>query len=318
MKFNNFKKLAVFMTLSIMSACANNPNTVDSQFASLDAQNQVNAQSLFHHPDMSYPKVHPQYYHRKYPVIVMAHRGYSDVAPENTMSAFKKAYQIGADMVELDVHLSKDGQLIVMHDDTLDRTTNGKGKIGDKTLAELKTLDAGSHFSPAFKGEQIPTLDEVLIYAKDKICVNIEIKAEAVEDNPKPGMGIEQKVVQAVKKYGMEQHVIVSSFSSKALATVKGFDRQIPTGMLIVTDGLFNQQLDSVGEVMADSVHEYNKFVSKSEIEKAHKVGIDENPWTEDDPHKMLELINRGVDGLITDRPDLALRVLAEKFPLLK
>lgn len=273
------------------------------------------ADSLSKKADPNYPKVHPKFYNQKYPVAVIAHRGYDDRAPENTLTSFRKAYEIGASMIELDVHLTKDGEVVVMHDTTLDRTTTGSGEVKNKTLDELKQLDAGIKFNKIFEGEKIPTLDEVLAYAKDKISVNIEIKSEAVSDNPKPGMGIEEKIVNLVKKYNMEEYVMVSAFKGKALKRIKTFSPKISTGLLMVSDGLFRSHIEYVSTIKADAIHEFSKFVSKSDIAKSKKYNIRENVWTVNDPHTMGKLIDRGVSGLITDRPDLAIRVLQEKFP---
>jgi glycerophosphoryl diester phosphodiesterase len=307
----NYLQFVCGLTLAISLISCGNSNTG----ISLADNNQVSESSLFSHQDLTYPKVHPKYYHQKYPIVVMGHRGFKDVAPENTMGSFKKTLQVGADMIELDVHLSKDGELIVMHDATVDRTTNGTGAIKDKTLEELKKLDAGSKFSPVFKDERIPTLEEVLQFAKDKISVNIEIKKEAVEENPAPGMGVEEKVANLVAKYDMVEHVIICSFSPLALSRIKQINPMLPTGYLIVTEPFLTSQVNMAAKVKADAVHEYRSFVSKREIENAHKYNIHENVWTVDKPHNMADLIDRGVDALITDRPDLALKVLAEKFP---
>lgn len=265
--------------------------------------------------DLNYPKVHPKFYNKRYPVAVIAHRGYDDRAPENTMISFRKAYEIGANMIELDVHLSKDGEIVIMHDTTLDRTTNGKGAVKDKTLSELKQLDAGLKFNKVFEGEKIPTLDEVLAFAKDKISVNIEIKSEAVSDNPKPGEGIEEKIVNLVKKYNMDEYVMVSAFKGKALKRIKQYNPKISTGLLMLTDSLFNPRTKYAGAVKADAIHEFSKFVSKKDINKSFGYGLKENVWTVNDPNTMKSLIDKGVSGLITDRPDLALRVLSERFP---
>lgn len=266
--------------------------------------------------DLNYPKVHPKFYNKRYPVAVIAHRGYDDRAPENTMSSFRKAYEAGANMIEMDVHLSKDGEVVVMHDITLDRTTNGKGFVKDKTLNELKQLDAGLKFNKLFTGEKIPTLDEVLAFAKDKISVNIEIKSEAVTDNtPKPGEGIEEKIVNLVKKYNMEEYVLVSAFKGKSLKRIKQYNPKISTGLLMLTDNIFMPRTKYAGAIKADAIHEFSKFVSKNDVNKSFGYGLKENVWTVNDPNTMRKLIDKGVSGLITDRPELALRVLAERFP---
>lgn len=289
---------------------------VDPELKIANVDPDIVADSKNMRADLNYPKVHPKYYNQKYPVVVMAHRGFDDAAPENTIASFRKAYLTGANMIELDVHLSKDGQVVIMHDTTLDRTTNGKGAVKDKTLEELKQLDAGQKYSNVFTGEKIPTLDEVLAFAKDKISVNIEIKSEAVTDNtPKPGTGIEEKVVNLVKKYNMEEYVMVSAFKGKALKRIKTFSPKISTGLLMVSDSFFSSRLDYIGTVKADAIHEFSKFVSAKDMSKSRKYEIVENVWTVNDPHTMAKLIDKGVNGLITDRPDLALRVLAEKFP---
>jgi glycerophosphoryl diester phosphodiesterase len=300
----------VFTAIVTVSGCGSSTGTVQPL---TDVNQDYSSESFFNNTSADYPKVHPKYYNKKYPVTVIAHRGYRDVAPENTLSAFRKAVQLGADMVELDVHLSKDGQVVVMHDDTLDRTTNGTGPVENKTLAELKLLDAGAFFSPVFKGEPIPTLEEVLQFAKDKISVNIEIKKEAVEKQSQAG--IEKKVVDLMVNSGMQEYLMVSSFSAVAITRIKQINPSISTGYLMVSDGLFSSQVSRVAKVKADAVHEMGPFVSKNDVVKSHEHDIEENTWTINDPHKMSELINKGVDGLITDRPDLAIRVLEEKYP---
>ncbi len=328
----NFKKvLPLFMIISL-SSCVSEPvfvpNAVTESITAFSTESPADPElkiagidpdivndTINRKPDPNYIKVHPKYYNQRYPIVVMAHRGFDDSAPENTMSSFRKALQAGANMIELDVHLSKDGQLVIMHDSTIDRTTTGKGAVKDRTLEELRQLDAGIKFSKVFAGEKIPTLDEVLTFAKGKISVNIEIKSDAVLDNPKPGMGVEEKVVNLVKKYNMEEYVMVSAFKGKTLRRIKVLSPKISTGLLMISDGLFKSQVDYVSAVKADAVHEFSKFVSKRDMNLTLKYNIKQNAWTVNDPHRMGELIDRGVDGLITDRPDLALRVIAEKYP---
>lgn len=308
--FDMKKLILTLLSLGLVS-CAS--NILTTELVPLE-ENNVNSSSFFggNNNDYNFPKVYPKFYNQKYPVTVIAHRGYRDVAPENTMSAFRKAYQIGVNMVELDVSLTKDREVAIMHDDTIDRTTNGKGNIEDKTLAELKELDAGSWFSPVFKGEQVPTLGEVLEFAKDKICVNIEIKSYTVEKRSQTG--IEAKVVELIKKYDMKEHVLVSSFSQEALRRIKVIDPSVPTALLIVSDGIFNSQTSMAKKVNSDAINELYNFTRGSEIEKSQKNNLKVNVWTINDPHAMSELIDKKVDGLITDRPDLALKVLADKF----
>ncbi len=312
MRKSLFKYILTIVLAASVTACGTNAVSMEPGLIT-EANPEFSSDSFFNKTDANYPKVHPKFYNKKYPVAVMAHRGFRDVAPENTIASFRKALQIGADMVETDVHLTKDRQVIIMHDDTIDRTTNGKGPVENFTLEQLKKFDAGSKFSPVFKGEPIPTLEDLLQFAKDKISLNIEIKKTSVEKRSQDG--IEKKVVDLIAKYGMEEYVIISSFSEVALTRVKQLNPHISTGLLMVSDGLFRSPVSKVASVKADAFHEMGKFVYKNEITKLHQFDIEQNTWTINDPHQMSELINKGVDSLITDRPDLALRVLEEKFP---
>jgi glycerophosphoryl diester phosphodiesterase len=163
----------------------------------------------------------------KKPVII-AHRGASAYAPENTMAAFKKALEMKAGGIEIDVHLTKDGYPVVVHDEKLGRTSNGTGLIKDKTLEELKELDFGSWFSEEFKNQSIPTLDEVMeLISTENILFNIELKSGAVLYHD-----IERIVVDMVKEYEMEERVIISSFNHYSLLEVKKIAPEIKIGFL--------------------------------------------------------------------------------------
>src|SRR5437868_4519466 len=154
-------------------------------------------------------------------VWVVGHRGAMGHCPENTFASFERGLQLGADWIEMDVHLSRDGALIVIHDETLDRTTNGRGYVKDHTLAELKRLDAGN-------GERIPTLHEVLDWAKNrKAILDIEIKNAPVYYD-----GIESKVVDALDSSGMTERSVVISFDHQAVKRVKELDARVVTGVL--------------------------------------------------------------------------------------
>ncbi|MDQ7826832.1 MAG: glycerophosphodiester phosphodiesterase family protein [Candidatus Eremiobacteraeota bacterium] len=159
--------------------------------------------------------------------FIIGHRGASSLAPENTMASFRKAQTLGAEMIELDVHRTKDGALIIMHDDTVDRTTDGQGAVKDLTLREIKALDAGSWFSPDFKGEGVPTFDEVLQWARGKVKIDIEIK------NSMQYPGIEKEIISLLKARGMEKNVIITSFDPQCIKNVKKEDSTIKTGVLL-------------------------------------------------------------------------------------
>lgn len=164
--------------------------------------------------------------------FIIGHRGASSLAPENTLASFQKAYALGAEMVELDVHRTKDGHLVIMHDDTVDRTTNGHGAIKDLTLKELKDMDAGSWFSSEFNGEKVPTFGEVLEWAKGKVKIDIEIK------NSVQYPGIEKDIVGHLKAMNMDKDVIITSFDPSCVKNVKSIDAEIKTGVLLKPDPL--------------------------------------------------------------------------------
>src|SRR6056297_1649122 len=149
-------------------------------------------------------------------IYILGHRGASGMAPENTESAFKKALQSGADGVELDVHLTKDKELVVIHDERVDRTTDGTGYVKDLTLKEIKKLDAGSYFSPQFAGERILTLEEALELARSFKLINIEIKNMIIKYKD-----IERELLGTIKKMNLESKVICSSFNHYSVALIK-------------------------------------------------------------------------------------------------
>ena len=159
------------------------------------------------------------------------HRGAMASAPQNTLAAFRSAMKLGAEGVELDVHLSADGVPVAMHNFAVDQTTDGTGRVTDKTLAELKELDAGSKFSPQFAGERIPTLAEVFRALEGKLLVNVELK----DLSPK-GVGLEAPVVEVVRQCGMEKKVLFSSFNPFTLRRIRPLAPQIPSGLLYTHD----------------------------------------------------------------------------------
>lgn len=241
--------------------------------------------------------------------IVIGHRGASAYHPENTMSAFLAAYEMGAEMIELDITLSKDGIPVVIHDATLDRTTNGKGNVSDYTLEELKTLDAGTWFDEAHGGEPIPTLEEVLQFAKGKIAVNIEIKHESVTDDVRGG--IEEKALDLVKKYEMKPYIIFSSFDYRALKHLRTLDVDISTALLYEKK---QSSKSSPSELVRDyeveafncSYREFSKRWSKEVSE--HKIPV--FIYTIDKKQQMKTMIRRGATGIFSNRPDVLKQVV--------
>jgi len=250
------------------------------------------------------------YWTGKFPVLVTAHRGFSGDAPENTLAAFKKAMEVGSDMMELDVRFSKDGQIVVMHDDTLDRTTNGRGKVSDYTLKELKQFDAGSWFAPQFSGEHIPTLVEVLELAKGKIRVNIEIKDESLGRYKITDLA--DRALQEVKKAGMEDQVIYVSFYPVALERIQERDSRLWVGLL------YHRPWNSLHEVTGGKSFPVlglrNSYLTKGKIDKIHQQGMKVNVYTVNSEEEMEQFIRWGVDGIITNHPDRLIKILQKKF----
>jgi glycerophosphoryl diester phosphodiesterase len=229
--------------------------------------------------------------------VICAHRGASAAAPENTVAAFRLAGELGADMFELDVSLTKDGGLVIMHDALVDRTTDGTGAVADLTLAEIRRLDAGSWKSPRFKGERVPTLDEVFTN-RDGQMVNVEIKANVPNVRQTA-----EKVATLIRKHGVQNNVVVSSFSASALARMHEIAPDIPTGFL------FGGTIPDAFPPGITAVHPLHTVVDRRFVDWAHGNGWKVNPWTIDDPTEMRRLMDLGVDMIITNVPDTLKRL---------
>lgn len=236
--------------------------------------------------------------------LIIAHRGASAYAPENTLSSFEKAVQMGADGIELDVQLSKDGYVVVIHDTSINRTSNGIGRVGDLTLDQLKNLDFGSWFSSKFKNEHILTLEEVFSQLKDwNGLINVEIKREWLQFT-----AIEKKVAELIVKFDRLDKTIVSSFSALSLIKIRRTLSHIQTGILYSASDkmpILRAKLLNV-----DAIHPWYQNVSKEVRKSASKNNIRINTYTVDNPAEIKKLANLGVDGIITNVPDVALKVL--------
>ncbi|WP_281172783.1 glycerophosphodiester phosphodiesterase [Caldanaerobius polysaccharolyticus] len=233
----------------------------------------------------------------------MAHRGDSVNAPENTMASFQKAMDVGADGIELDVHMSKDDHLVVIHDERVDRTTDGTGYVRDYTLKELKELDAGIKFSPKFAGEKIPTLEEVLELIDNKnILLNIEVKSGVV-NYP----GIEKKLVETVRKYDIAERVILSSFNYNSIRGIKRFDCELKVGLLY--EYALTKPWYIARRMGVYSLHPYYFNITQELVSSCKKYDIKLFPWTVDKKEDMRKMIEIGVDGIITDNPGLLIEV---------
>ena len=240
------------------------------------------------------------------PPVIIAHRGASTFAPENTMSAFKKAIEQGAGGIELDVQLSVDGNLVVIHDEKLDRTSNGKGLVRDKTLKELQSLDFGSWFSKDFQNERIPILDEVMqLFSSWNGMLNIEIK-----NGPIFYPGIENKVADTIRRYRMADRTIVSSFNHYSLVEIKRIDPGIKTGVLYM-EGLY-EPWTYAKHVGAEAIHPLFYNIVPEIMKGCKSNGIIVNPFTVDQPDYIKMIAMAGVDGIITNVPDVALKIIKE------
>ena len=244
-------------------------------------------------------------------VTVIAHRGASAYYPENTLASFEGAIALGADMVELDVQLTSDGEVVVFHDEKISRCTNGHGRISDYTLVALKKLDAGSWFAKPFGGAEIPTLGEVLDFCKNKIAVNIEIKTEAVTDAFLGG--IEEKCLQIVDRIGMRGHIVFSSFDPRAIQHLKRIDRQTPVAVLYEKK-YYSSQLPSeiITSLSADAFNCSRRELSKKWLADLKQQGIPVNVYTVNDEKDMKRLLVLGIDGIFTNCPDVMKSVLED------
>jgi glycerophosphoryl diester phosphodiesterase len=230
---------------------------------------------------------------------VFAHRGASIQAPENTIAAFELAVTQKADAIELDAKLCGDGQVMVIHDQTVDRTTDGSGKLLEMPLAALKELDAGSWFDAQFSGEPLPTLEEVFEAVGKKIFINIELTNYAsVFDN------LPNKVVQLVKKYELQDNVLFSSFNPVALRRAHQLLPEVPLGLLALPGFAGAWARSWLGNwVPYLALHPDFDSTTPQLIEKQHKQGKRVYVWTVNDSKKMQQLFEWGVDGIFTDDP---------------
>ena len=240
---------------------------------------------------------------------VIAHRGFSGLYPENTLLAFRKALELGVDMIELDILLSRDDELVVIHDDTLDRTTSGEGPVRDNSLSELVQLDAGSWFASEFRAERLPTLAQVFDLVEDRVLLNVEIKGEAVTDRARGG--IAERTIRLIRERQFDDRAIISSFDPRALHHAREIDPKIARATL------YNRELHrgkNPTEILEDtSSRSFNlsrNQVNEDIVRECHREGRPVLVYTVNGVAEMQRMIAMGVDGLFTNRPDLMLGLL--------
>ncbi len=277
-------------------------------------------------------------------VNVIAHRGASAYAPENTLAAFALAAEMGADWFELDCTLTKDGEVIVIHDDTIDRTTGAEGVVAEMTLSELKRYDVGSWFDPKFAGERLPTLGEALDLAKEKrIGVYVEIKnsdddrelmrellaladdggvllpdkrdemMRQIESSGTRNLELTRKVIVLIRERKMERQAVIQSFSAVACAIALAEAPDIRTEQLATSsdnDPLqWNHYLRWLKLLNPPGFNINKKDFTEGLARDLHEKGKTIAVWTVNDPDQMRELIRAGADALITDKPDIGIDV---------
>ncbi|MGH7775005.1 MAG: glycerophosphodiester phosphodiesterase [Candidatus Binatia bacterium] len=230
--------------------------------------------------------------------IKIAHRGSSGSYPENTRVAFEKAIDAGVDMVEMDCQLSKDGHVVVIHDERLHRTARVRGLVKGKTLKQLKQLDVGAWFKKSFKGESILTLEEAMQIVAPKVELNLDIKSV-----PHGPLGIELKILFILSYYRYHQRSIVSSFDYRSLGRVRELAPQARIG-IIYAKGIKDDPLQVAWKVRAYSLHLEKNSVTPDLIQQARGLGVKIFVWTINEVREMEKYLSLGVDGIISDFPE--------------
>lgn len=230
--------------------------------------------------------------------IIIAHRGASGYAPEHTMEAYKLAVEMEADYVELDLHETKDGALVAMHDETVDRTTNGHGKVSDLTLKEIKELDAGMWFNNSFEGLTVPTLEEIFIEFGNSVNYYIEIKS----------YGMEEELVSLLEAYDLlndnqEGKIVIQSFMESSLKNVKELNGDIPLIQLSRNEALTDGDLQGITDYAIGIGINY-KLLDESLVQKIKNHDLMLHPYTVDKSKDIETLKSMGVDGVFTNYID--------------
>ena len=226
-------------------------------------------------------------------VVIVAHRGYSQIAPENTVASCN-ASRGYADMVEFDVRPTQDEWLVLMHDATVDRTTSGVGSVQDLTLGQLRTLDAGSWFSPAFAGERVPTMSEAILAILPDMVPFIERKSGTVD-----------QYLEVLSALRCANDVIIISFDWSFLADVEARDSTIITGALGSND-LTSDAINNIESLGIDFIDWQHSTITADVVNQSHAAGLELWVWTANDAARIQQLLDMGVDGITTDNPELA------------
>ena len=235
---------------------------------------------------------------------IIAHRGASGHAPENTIAAFQRAVELGAGFIETDVHLTRDARFVLIHDSTLERTTNGRGAVRDYNLAALKELDAGHWFDRQFMGERIPSLEEGLSFAqKHDVVFYLEVKYDAA-------WGMHHALIAAIQNSNNAARTIVISFDAGTLKALLQLDTSIMIGLLVDKPGI--DMVKSAVDAGARQLCPRADLVTRELVEEAHRADLHVVTWTVNEAGHMRAMIEAGVDGIMTDLPDRLRAVLED------
>jgi glycerophosphoryl diester phosphodiesterase len=228
-----------------------------------------------------------------------AHRGASQSAPENTLAAFELALQQGVDGVELDIRLCRSGEWVVIHDSRVNRTTNGRGFVRAKSLDDLRHLDAGSTFHPQFANERIPTLAEVLDWARGRALLNIEIKSLA-----RAHEYAERRLLDLLRRHGVSEQCLISSFNPIVLRRLARLDSGVPTGLLLnVTWVRRSAENALIRSMNIQTLHISRRLARPRYLKRLRRAGLGVFVWGANHPTELSRLVDFGVDGIITDAP---------------
>jgi glycerophosphoryl diester phosphodiesterase len=236
--------------------------------------------------------------------LTFGHRGARAYAPMNTLPSFEMAAQMGAHGVEFDVRRSKDGMLVILHDPTIDGTSNGNGAVADMTFAALRELDFGAWMGEQFAGAQIPTLDEVFELIGRRLLMNVEIKAEHLS-----GGGIEAQVAATIARHNLADRILVSSFNPLTVRRCAKVMPHILRGLLVETETPF-ERARLLDTLQIQALHPYYPYIDDAYMAQARARGLAVNTWTVNDPADAVRLRDLGVGAVITDRPDVILEAL--------
>ena len=237
---------------------------------------------------------------------IFAHRGASGYAPENTLTAIKKAIEMKADGVEIDIQLTKDGKIVVIHDWKVDRTTTGRGFVYELNFGYIRSLDAGQWYTKDFIGEVVPTLEEVLDILPNDMMLNIEIK-----DTARKHSNIEEKMLEILKKYPEKfDNIIVSSFHHDKIKKLQKLEPKLKLALLTDSEFIEIEKYLSTNGLNSYSYHPEINLISKKDIEILHKNGIKVFVWTVNKEEDLDYLVKLGVDGVITNYPDIMKELL--------